>query len=497
MVDILLAHSFFIRNDPKQLAKMRPYPPLGTLYAAAALRNLGFKVALFDAMLAEGVEDFRALDAQLKAPLVVLYEDQFNFLNKMCLLHSRNAACEMAKIVRARGGKVAASGADVTDHPEIYLSQGVQYALLGEADGSVCELACALAKNETPSPNEIAGLAVSDPDQPGGLRRSLQREPSRNLDSLPLPAWDLLDAEKYRDAWTRAHGHFSLNMVTTRGCPFHCNWCAKPIWGQRYAIRSPEKVAQEMAFLKRTIRPDHIWFADDIFGLQPKWVIEFANEVQARAASIPFTIQSRVDLMTEEAVAGLARAGCDAVWLGAESGSQKILNAMDKGVKVGDIPIVRERLRRAGIRACYFIQFGYAGEDFSDIMATVRLVRETLPDDIGISVSNPLPGTKFYRMVKDQLEDKDQWEHSNDLAMLFQGTYQTPFYRKLHHLLHEELKLLQQMQRGEKVSQVELDAMSLAWQELDQLQKENLSACPTVLPERETTGAPDLSKRWN
>jgi anaerobic magnesium-protoporphyrin IX monomethyl ester cyclase len=201
--------------------------------------------------------------------------------------------------------------------------------------------------------------------------------------------------------------------------------------------------------------------------------------------------------MTEEAVAGLARAGCEAVWLGAENGSQKILDAMDKGLKVEDIPVARERLRKAGIRACYFIQFGYPGEEFSDIMATVKLVRETLPDDIGISVSNPLPGTKFHQMVKDEVDGQDQWEHSNDLAMLFQGTYQTPFYRKLHGLLHDDLKLLRRKQHGEPISQLELDAMTLAWQELEQTQKESRNACPTILPEHEASVAPDLSRRWN
>ncbi len=497
MVDVLFAHSLFIKNDPKQLAKMRPYPPLGTLYAAATLRTQGFNVGLFDAMLSEGIEEFRALDAKLKAPLVVFYEDQFNFLNKMCLQHSRNAACEMAEIVRARGGTVAASGADVTDHPEVYLSRGVQYALLGESDATVAELAGSVLRSHLPSPDQIAGLATMDSGQAGCVRRTPAREPSRNLDKFPFPAWDLLDAERYRDAWLKAHGYFSLNMVSTRGCPFHCNWCAKPIWGQRYAMRSADKVAEEMAMLKRTIRPDHIWFADDIFGLQPQWVSEFAREVQAREASIPFMIQSRVDLMTKEAVEGLARAGCAEVWLGAESGSQKVLDAMDKGLKVENIAIARQRLRAAGIRACYFIQFGYPGEDFADIMATVKLVRETMPDDIGISVSNPLPGTKFHQMVKDQVEDKDHWEHSNDLAMLFEGNYQTPFYRKLHRLLHSELQLLHRERNCEVVPNSERETVRAEWEELTQMEREQRSASPTVLPQRKAVAAPDLSKRWN
>ena len=498
MTDVLLAHSFFIRNDPKQAAKMRPYPPLGTLYAAAGLRRQGCSVALFDAMLAEGVEEFRALDEQLNAPVVVLYEDQFNFLNKMCLLHSRNAACEMARIVRRRGGTVAVAGADATDHPEIYLSNGAQYALLGEADHTVCELVSALASGTATTVESVRGLAFSSGNAAEGIRRTAPREPERHLDRFPFPAWDLLNAESYRSAWMKAHGHFSLNMVTTRGCPFHCNWCAKPIWGQRYAIRSPAEVAREMTLLKQTLRPDHIWFADDIFGLQPNWVVEFSREVEARGASIPFMIQSRVDLMTEKAVEALARAGCREVWLGAESGSQKVLDAMEKGTKAEQIPVVRRRLRNAGIRACYFIQFGYPGETFADIMATIELIRETLPDDIGISVSNPLPGTNFYAMVKQQVVGKDHWEDSNDLSMMFHGAYQTPFYRKLHQFVHRDLRLRHQLSKSEPVEPSELDAMAREWDELSRMEGECRSTLPTVISgQRVPLAAPDLSKRWN
>jgi anaerobic magnesium-protoporphyrin IX monomethyl ester cyclase len=445
MTDILLAHSFFLKNDPKQVEKMSPYAPLGTLYAASLLRSRGYSVALFDAMLSEGEEEFERLLHELRPAIVAIYEDHFNFLNKMCLGHSRSAGCRMSRLARDAGAAVIVAGSDASDHPEVYFREGVQYVIAGEADHSLGELVDVLAGRAAGRAEEVAGLALPDPAAPAGVRRTAPRAVERHPDAFPMPAWDLLDVERYRAAWRSAHGYFSLNMVSTRGCPFHCNWCAKPIWGQRYAMRSPANVAAEMALLKRTLKPDHIWFADDIFGLQPRWVAEFAEQVEALGASIPFKIQSRVDLMTEKAVTGLARAGCVEVWLGVESGSQKVLDAMDKGTDVRQVPVVRERLRRAGIRACYFLQFGYAGEAFADIMATVQLVRDTLPDDIGVSVSYPLPGTRFHEMVKAQLGDQDHWQDSNDLAMMFQGTYQTPFYRHLHRLLHKELRLRQRL----------------------------------------------------
>ena len=493
-MDVLLAHSFYLKNDPKQCGKMRPYPPLGTLYAASYLRDRGYTVSLFDAMFASGPEDFEAVLDRARPSIVALYEDQFHFLNKMCLNHSRESACRMSANARARGAIVIAAGSDVSDHPEIYLRHGVQFALIGEAEQTLGELLDSLSGRNVGSVARIPGVVTAG-------SRNAPRVPERHADVFPFPAWDLLEVERYRTAWRQSHGYFSINMVSTRGCPFHCNWCAKPIWGQRYAMRSPSNVAEEMALLKRQIQPDHIWFADDIFGLQPNWVVEFAREVTSRHASVPFAIQSRVDLMTDEAVAALADAGCAEVWLGVESGSQKILDAMDKGTTVDQAVAARHRLRRAGIRACFFLQFGYPGETFDDILATVQLVRETLPDDIGVSVSNPLPGTRFYQMVKTDLGVKDHWEDSGDLAMLFQGTYQTSLYRKLHDLLHKDLELRTRLRQAPELArsiEPRLDELDRDLIELGRTQARFHSSKPTIISKRYPAAqAPALDSRWN
>jgi anaerobic magnesium-protoporphyrin IX monomethyl ester cyclase len=235
--------------------------------------------------------------------------------------------------------------------------------------------------------------------------------------------------------------------------------------------------------------------------------------VVARDAVIPFMIQSRVDLLTEQAVAGLAQAGCAEVWMGAESGSQRILDAMDKGTEVHQVAAARSRLKAAGIKACFFIQFGYPGETFEDIMATVQMVRDTLPDDIGVSVSYPLPGTRFYEKVKEQLGAKTNWVDSNDLAMMFQGTYRSPFYRKLHQVLHDDLALRQRVAalRLQPVGGADapadsttgdlnaaMDRLNAEWLELGRLEIECRSAAPTVIASSSgQLTTPDLSQGWN
>ena len=433
MTQILLGQSYFLRFDPKLWEAMQPYPPLGTLYAASYLRQHGYDVALFDAMLAESEEEWAAALDEHQPQYAILYEDNFNYLSKMCLLRMREAAFEMIAMAKSRGCTVILCGADVTDHYETYLAKGANYVLIGEGEETLVELLSQLsAGNEL---ENIAGLATP---QTSNVKR---RPDISELDKLPFPAWDLVDVDKYRLLWLKHHGYFSMNMVTTRGCPFHCNWCAKPIWGQRYHSRSPENVAAEMKWLKETYHPDHIWFADDILGLKPGWLPRFADALDAQGSRIPFKCLSRADLLIRAGeVDALARAGAQTVWMGAESGSQKILDAMDKGTRVEQIHEAARRLKRAGIRVGFFLQFGYPGETRQDIEKTIQLVRDCEPDDIGISVSYPMPGTKFYDAVREQLGEKQNWQDSQDLAMLYQGPFSTEFYRKLHSTVHKEFR---------------------------------------------------------
>jgi radical SAM superfamily enzyme YgiQ (UPF0313 family) len=315
------------------------------------------------------------------------------------------------------------------------------------------------------------------------LVETAERPLTRDLDLLSFPARDLIDLDQYRTAWKASKGYFSLNIVASRGCPYRCNWCAKPIYGDSFAVRSARSVAEEMRQLKCDFGAEHLWFADDIFGLRAKWVRELAVEVERLGAAVPFKMQSRVDLMTLDTVRALRRAGCAEVWLGVESGSQRILDAMDKGTRVEQIAKARENLRSEGIRACYFLQFGYQGEAWEDIQKTVNLVRNTRPDDIGVSVSYPLPGTKFFDQVHSQLSDKTNWSDSEDLSMMFQGAYTDEFYRALHNALHAQVDSWNSCteQPSGKNRDVDADPDEL-WSQVVQLEKSCRNTRATVPP---------------
>jgi anaerobic magnesium-protoporphyrin IX monomethyl ester cyclase len=433
---ILLAHSYFLRDDPKQLARMKPYPPLSTLLAGSLLRERGHEPAFFDAMLAPDLESFGAALDGCRPSIVGILEDNFNFLTKMCTLRMREATLEMIRMARERGCAVAVNGSDSSDRAALYLAVGADAVILGEGEIAFAELAEVWSRNRSAEIDQIAGLAL--PGRNGAVRFTAPRPGISDLDALPLPAWDLVDADAYREVWTRAHGRTSWNMATSRGCPFGCNWCAKPIFGRRYAQRSAEAVALEMRRLKDDIAPEHIWFADDIFGLTGEWIHAFAAEVARLGARTPFMIQSRCNLMRPAVAAALAEAGAEEVWMGIESGSQKVLDAMEKGTRVEDARTATRTLRSNGIRACWFIQLGYPSESWDDLIRTRDLIREEEPDEIGVSVAYPLPGTKFHERVMLQLGSKRNWDDTDDLAMLFDGTYRTPFYRRVRDLLHRE-----------------------------------------------------------
>lgn len=438
MTDVLLGQSYYLRFDPKLWDAMQPFPPLGTLYAAAYLRRSGFSVAIFDAMLAASEAEWEAAVENHRPRLAVLFEDNFNYLSKMCLLRMRQAAFAMIAAARRQGCTVVAAGADATDHFEAYLDAGADFVVRGEGEVTLGELVGMLLQGVGNGFGEIRGLAWREN---GKTIVNLPRPDIKDLDELPPPAWDLVDMERYRGIWLERHGRFAINLVTTRGCPFHCNWCAKPIWGQRYHLRSPEKVAAEIHSLSTTYHPDFIWFMDDIFGLKGGWTADFAQALDDAGVHLPFKCLSRADLLLRPGeVDALKAAGAEIVWIGAESGSQKILDAMDKGTRVEQIYTAADRLRRAGIAVGFFLQFGYPGEGLLEIAQTLQMVRDCRPDDIGISVSYPLPGTRFFESVHAQLGDQRNWLDSDDLAMLYRGPFTTEFYRQLHRVTHLEFR---------------------------------------------------------
>jgi anaerobic magnesium-protoporphyrin IX monomethyl ester cyclase len=436
MKKILITHSYFLRFDPKQWATGKPYAPLGTLYATSFLKEHGYSVSFFDTMFVKSPEAIISPIMKERPDIFVIYDDGFNYLTKMCLQNMREAAFKMIRYAKDKGCTVIVSSSDSTDRFENYLNAGADFILIGEAEQTLLELTNAL--EETGADFAIEGLAFRQQD---AVVKTKPRRVLKDLDDLPFPAWDMIDMDPYRDMWLKHAGYFSMNMGTTRGCPFKCNWCAKPIYGNRYNSRTPQNVIAELSMLKKKFNFDHIWFCDDIFGLKPGWVNEFADLVEKSGLKFQFKMQGRVDLLLKENnIRDLARAGCENIWMGAESGSQKILDAMDKGTTVTQIYEATHLLKKCGIHPSFFIQFGYLTETKEDIGKTISMINELLPYEIGISVSYPLPGTVFFEKVKSQLVNKTNWNDSDEMALMFKNTYEPPFYKQLHRYVHKSYR---------------------------------------------------------
>lgn len=415
------------------------------------MRHNGHEVALYDTNLAPDISGLAPI-LKSKAPdVLVVYDDGFNYLTKMCLTNMREAALEMIREAKKENIKVLVSSSDSTDHYDLYLDAGADAVMLGEAEETLLE--CVQQFETGKQLTGITGLAYRND---GKTQLNPRRPVIRDLDTIPLPAWDLVDVDAYKAVWNGGKYPFALNLATTRGCPFKCNWCAKPIYGNRYNSRSPEQVVEEIEWVVQKFDTRRFWMCDDIFGLKPGWVKKFKELLKAKNLKIQYKIQSRADLLLEENnIQDLAESGLYEVWIGAESGSQKILDAMDKGITLEQINVSTEKLKKLGVRVAFFLQFGYLGETKEDISKTIEMVKTLKPDDIGISVSYPLPGTKFYDKVKVELGDKQNWTDSDELAMMFKGSFNTDFYKTLQRLVHRMFRkqlALQYLQNGFKSS---------------------------------------------
>ncbi|MCB0792262.1 MAG: B12-binding domain-containing radical SAM protein [Flavobacteriales bacterium] len=436
MSRVLVTHGYFYRLDPKQWRDGRPYPPLGTLLAAAVLREAGHEVRVLDTGLSPSPEVLVPALQAFRPEVVVIYDDGFNYLTKMCLTVMRDAVLHMVVLAKQAGCHVAVNSSDASDHAGIYLEQGADAVVLGEGETSLLELVGHWA--EGTAWKQVPGIAFREGEE---VRATPKRPVLRDLDALPLPAWDLIDVDPYREIWMRSNGRFSLNVATTRGCPFKCNWCAKPIYGNRYNSRSPEHVVREIQLLHERFRPDHLWMCDDIFGLKPGWVEAFRDGMARASLKIPYKVQSRADLLLEPGTLdALVASGLEEVWIGAESGSQKVLDAMDKGITVEQIATARRLLGEKGVRVGFFLQFGYPDETEADVRSTIRMVDTLAPDDIGISVSYPLPGTPFHERVKTDLKEKANWSDSDDLALMFRQAHRPAYYKQLHRYMHRRFR---------------------------------------------------------
>ncbi|MBC7777924.1 MAG: B12-binding domain-containing radical SAM protein [Phycisphaerae bacterium] len=426
---ILLSHGYFLCDDPKEQVIMKPYPPLGLLYLSAWLDMHGVENEIFDTAFSTK-ETFRQRLMESQPRILALY---VNLMTKLNVL-------EIARFVRSqetlKNTLIVFGGPDVTHNVEDYLRHGADLIVIGEGEHTMLEIALtANASHFTRTQSgdafaHIPGLAFLQSD--GSVFKTTSREKIRDLDTLPFPNRLKINLQLYLDAWKKAHGHSAVSVSTQRGCPYTCRWCSTAVYGQSYRRRSPENVVDEIVWLQKNYDFDLIWFVDDVFTISHKWLNEFRDALRNRALKVQFECITRADRLNEEVLSVLKEAGCFRVWIGAESGSQRVIDAMDRRVDVGQVREMIRSARHTGIEAGTFIMLGYPGETEADIRETVRHLKDANPDLFTITVAYPIKGTGLYEEVQASSPDYSgsalPWEQRTDRELDFRRTYPRRYY---------------------------------------------------------------------
>jgi len=427
MRDLLLAHGYFLMEDPKERVIMKPYAPLGILYLCSHLRSKGFAVDVFDTTFSTKAELLRFL--QTETPTMLgLYAN----------LMTRSNIVEIIEVARLSGWTIVVGGPEPGAYAMEYLQAGAHFVATGEGENTLEDLLRALTSGYTDY-SFIGGISYLDSE--GQLHRNPPREQIANLDLQPWPARDAIDLHRYVRTWREHHGMGSVNFITARGCPFSCKWCSHGVYGQTHRRRDPLRVVDEVEWLLETYTPDMVWISDDVFTINHTWIRSYHREMQRRNIRIPFECISRADRLTPEMMDLLAELGCFRMWIGAESGSQRILDSMGRGVKIEQVHRAVEMCRERSIQSGMFLMWGYEGEELEDIEATIRHVSVSKPDIFFTTVSYPIKGTPYYSTISDKLIQIAPWGKTSDREIRVRGRHSRNFYSHADHLLREEVAL--------------------------------------------------------
>ncbi len=425
---VLLTHGYFLADDEKERQIMKPYPPLGLLYLSAYLKSRGHEVEIYDSTFGTRSELVQKLRAAPGGTLGI-------YTN----LITRRTVVEIVAAAKQAGWTVILGGPESANYPAEYLAAGGDVVVIGEGETTLEELLVTLPKLGPQRLHAVCGVVFRD--ESGKLVRTPDRQKIADLDSLPIPDRKAIDHRKYLDVWRTHHGASSVNLITARGCPYKCTWCSHSVYGYSHRRRTPERVAEEVSWIVENYAPDQLWYADDVFTISHPWLHRYSQELNKRGLHLPFETITRADrLQSEAAVKVLSELGCYRIWIGSESGSQRILDAMERGVTVEQVHRAVKLAQQYGIRVGMFLMWGYEGEQLEDIAATVEHVKVSNPDVFFTTVSYPIKGTPYFEQVKSKVGAPIAWRDATDRDYTIDGRHSRDYYRLADVWLRSEVE---------------------------------------------------------
>ncbi len=414
-MDLLLANPYVLADDIEERRIMRPHPPLGLLYLSSHLKRRGFDVAVFDGTF-RSLDAFASTLARNRPPVVGI---GVNMMTK------RNAL-RMIATSRAAGSRVIVGGPDPPHYAENYLDAGADVVVVGEGEVTLEELLPILREaGATPRLPSVSGIVFRDGDQ---VLRTPARALMPDLDGQPFPDRPAIDLAAYLDAWRARHGFGVVSLITARGCPYTCTWCSRSVFGVSHRRRSPANVADEVEAIVDRYQPDRLWYADDVFAIHRGWTLAYARELERRQLRLPFECISRAERIDDSVADALAELGCWRLWIGSESGSQRVLDAMERRTTVERVRDATAKLQRRGIQVGMFIMLGYDGERVADVRETIDHLKRTSPDVFLTTVSYPIKGTAYYERIAATIVARTSWQNRTDRDLVVRGRPKRRYY---------------------------------------------------------------------
>lgn len=413
----------------------RPYFPLGLGYLAAALREAGHEAGIYNAEM--GAETWRLpaivnnrqlLYAHAKYTRAVRDDNhpiwteidseirafQPDVLGITTITPTVSAVIRIARLCKAwnPGCPVVLGGIHPTVLPEKTVQNAdVDYVVIGEGDRTIVELVARLATGRR-DVDDIPGLAFK---KNGGAALSATRELVADVNELPRPARDLLlHPELYSPKELGA-------LATSRGCPFRCAFCeAKRIWTRKVRFRDPERVLDELQDIINTYGTRNFSINDDSFTTNRRHVTAFCEGILKRGLQTTWACQSRVDLVNDDLLALMRRAGCVSLSFGIESGSERVLKHIHKDITIAEAFRARDLVRKHDMKFTTNFIVGFPFETADDIRETLRVIKELAPDFVNLCTFAPFPGSELHEECRQQglVNDQLDWDEISNHSVL-------------------------------------------------------------------------------